>query len=43
MYRYASFNRPLWIGFDPGVSFLRVDNLKSDEFNGRILFDVIEI
>jgi len=35
MFRYASFNRPLWCGFDPGVSFEILDIKKSDEIHGR--------
>ena len=42
MYRYVSFNRPLWIGFDLGVSYTIVDKKDSDKVNGRIPHDVIE-
>ncbi len=42
IFRYASFNRPLWIGFDPGVPYTRVDIQKSDYINDRKPHDVIE-
>ncbi len=42
MFRYASFMRPLWIGFDPGTAYTVVDKQKSDEINGRMPHDVIE-
>ena len=42
MFRYASFNRPLWIGFDPGTVYTIVEKQKSDEVNGRMPWDVIE-
>lgn len=42
MFRYASFNRPLWIGFDPGTAYQRVDIKDSDILHGRRPHDVIE-
>lgn len=42
MFRYASFNRPLWIGFDPGTGYKIVEIQKSDEINGRRPHDVFE-
>ena len=42
MFRYASFNRPLWNGFDPGLPFKIVDITDSDNINGRKPHDVIE-
>jgi hypothetical protein len=41
-YRYASFNRPLWIGFDPGTPYQIVEIQESDKLNGRKPHDVIE-
>ena len=42
MFRYASFNRPLWLCFDPGVSYKIVDIKESDKINGRTPHNVIE-
>jgi len=42
MFRYASFNRPLWCGFDPGTSYKIIETKKSDEINGRKPHDVFE-
>mgnify|MGYP006367930601 CR=1 FL=1 len=41
MFRYGSFQRPLWIGFHPGVQYKLVEIKKSDEINGRRPHDVI--
>lgn len=41
-FRYASFNRPLWIGFDPGVPYKIVEKTMADNINGRAPHDVIE-
>lgn len=40
-YRYASFNRPLWIGFDPGVWYKIINKTDEDMINGRMPHDVI--
>lgn len=42
MFRYASFNRPLWCGFNPGVAYTIVEIKESDKLNGRKPHDVIE-
>lgn len=42
MFRYASFYRPLWNGFNPGTTYTIVDKKKFDEINGRTPYDVIE-
>ena len=39
-FRYASFNRPLWCGFDPGQQYIIVDILPGDSINGRKPHDV---
>jgi len=41
MFLYASFNRPLWIGFDPGVWFKIVNKEPTDMINGRMPHNVI--
>jgi len=41
MFLYASFNRPLWIGFDPGVWFKIIDKESKDMINGRMPHEVI--
>jgi len=40
-YKYGSFNRPLWNGFNPGVVFEFKDITPDDNINGRKPYDVI--
>ena len=40
-FKYRSFNRPLWNGFNPGVVFEFKDITPDDSINGRKPYDVI--
>lgn len=42
VYRYGTFLRPLWIGFDAGIKYRIVPMRESDIINGRKPHDVIE-